>query len=242
MNTSSPFASSCRSLRLHPRAFSLVEILVAVGIIAILAALAFPMLGGMRKSSDRVLCASRLKNLGMAFYSYANDNNGTLPIIDYVAAGGELKRNTFWGSLVLPYIQATDLNDKGLKCPTIAAKRGDAPTSSPWSYSLNNGLADLLAPAGGGVSAKVGKRSVAIEAPSRAVMLFCSPRAWTSLSRQNDIASGGPGKGYGNLIAPQSGSSFFGEVHGGKANVLFADGHVALHAFLEVNKPEYWGN
>lgn len=239
MNAPQPHTPT-QSFALVRVGFTLIEFLVTVGIIVALVGLAMPIFSGMRKHSDQTLCTSRLKSLGVAFFAYANDNDGVLPVIDYVSAGGELKSGSFWGSRILPYIGATDLNDKGLKCPTIASKRGATPTSSPWSYTLNNGLADLLQPSGGGAAAKIGKRSVAILSPSKAVMLFCSPRAWTSVSRQNDIASGGPGRGYGNIITPQSASSFFGEVHRGKANVLFGDGHVAPFAFLEVNFPNQW--
>lgn len=238
-----PFHSSSRlPLQMPGTGFTLVEVLVTLSIVTLLAILAFPIFSHVKARSEQTLCASRLKGIGQAFFAYANDNDGTLPVIDYVTAGGELKKNTFWATSVLPYLGTTDLNDQKLKCPTIASKRGNAATSSPWSYSMNNSIADLLQPSGGGGTAKVGKRTVAIPKPSRAVLLFCSPRAWTSVSRGNDIASGGAGRGYGNIITPQSVSSFFGEVHAGKANVLFGDGHVDRHAFLEINSIEQWGN
>lgn len=242
MKTPSPPSHLKPTRAIRPLGFSLLEILVTTSIIVILVSIAFPVISQARAKSEQTFCASRLKALGTSFFAYAADNDGVLPIIDYVSAGGELQRNTFWATAILPYIGASDLNAKDLKCPTIATKRGNAATSSPWSYSMNNSMADIRQPASGGGTAKVGKRSAAISAPSRTVMLFCSPRAWTSVSRGNDIASGGPGKGYGNLVSPQTGSSFFGEVHGSRANVLFADGHVDLHKFLDINSTDYWGN
>jgi prepilin-type N-terminal cleavage/methylation domain-containing protein/prepilin-type processing-associated H-X9-DG protein len=64
----------------HPRtAFTLVELLVVIGIIAVLISLLLPALNGARKQADRVKCLSALKQLGNAMLLYANDNGGALP-------------------------------------------------------------------------------------------------------------------------------------------------------------------
>ncbi len=62
------------------------------------------------------------------------------------------------------------------------------------------------------------------------------------MARGGDIVGNGAGKGYGDIVMPQSASSFYGQVHQGKANVLFADGHVAPYAFQDINATNYWGN
>jgi len=68
---------SRRTIRL--KAFTLVELLVSVGIIAVLAALLLPALGSARESARRTQCASNLRQLAMGFQSYAADNRGSLP-------------------------------------------------------------------------------------------------------------------------------------------------------------------
>jgi prepilin-type N-terminal cleavage/methylation domain-containing protein/prepilin-type processing-associated H-X9-DG protein len=62
------------------RAFTLVELLVVIGIIAILVALLLPALQGARKQADRTKCLACLQQLGGAYMIYANDHKGMWPM------------------------------------------------------------------------------------------------------------------------------------------------------------------
>src|SRR6266581_7014364 len=65
-------------------AFTLVELLVAIGIIAVLIALLIPALNSAREHAYRVKCMSNLRSIGQAMKIYANDNNNHYPRTIYI--------------------------------------------------------------------------------------------------------------------------------------------------------------
>lgn len=75
---------SCKSLEFRTgrharRAFSLVELLVVIGILAVLIALLLPTLHNSRRSALDIQCASNIRQLCVGLLSYANDWKGKFP-------------------------------------------------------------------------------------------------------------------------------------------------------------------
>src|SRR5579872_1561034 len=60
-------------------AFTLVELLVVIGIIAILVGLLLPSLAKAREQARMIQCQSNLRQWGIGIQNYANQGNGLLP-------------------------------------------------------------------------------------------------------------------------------------------------------------------
>lgn len=84
------------------RAFSLVELLVVISIIAILSAILFPVFVAAKGAAYQMVCVSNTKQLGQALSTYTSDNDETyMPAMGADAQG-------FWGWFGRPSAKGTD--------------------------------------------------------------------------------------------------------------------------------------
>ncbi len=108
-------AAMSQSINPTARAFTLVELLVVIGIIALLISILLPVLGKAREQAKRAVCASNLKQCAMAMLTYAGDNKGQLPNA-YRNYGGT--NYTFFSLLVgLNYLTAPNETDTSVLAP-----------------------------------------------------------------------------------------------------------------------------
>jgi prepilin-type N-terminal cleavage/methylation domain-containing protein len=70
---------TCVTQRASRAGFSLVELLVVMGIIALLVAILLPTLNVAREASNKAKCASNLRQIGQEIIHYAIDNRGVMP-------------------------------------------------------------------------------------------------------------------------------------------------------------------
>ena len=76
---------SVRTCRGTCGGFSLVELLVVLGVLALLTGILVPALGAARESARRVQCLSNLRQLAAAAHQYAAEHDGLYPVGFYKA-------------------------------------------------------------------------------------------------------------------------------------------------------------
>ncbi len=89
---------------LTARAFTLLELLVAVGIVAVLAMISLGLTAGLRSQSNATACVQNLRQLGLYFNAFANDNDGYYPHIARYSAGG-IGQHWYYNAQLLALMQ-----------------------------------------------------------------------------------------------------------------------------------------
>src|SRR5687768_15137649 len=76
--------------------FTLVELLVVIGIIAILISMLLPTLRGVRRQANLVQCSSNMKQLSMAMLMYIQDNKGRFPAAEFSTIVNQYPQGWWW--------------------------------------------------------------------------------------------------------------------------------------------------
>lgn len=77
---SKSFAKGRYTVKSNNDGFTLIELLVVIAVIAILAAILFPIFARAKEAGRTATCSSNLQQLGRAFSLYRQDNDGLMPL------------------------------------------------------------------------------------------------------------------------------------------------------------------
>lgn len=198
----------------HPKkAFTLIELLVVISIIAILAAILFPVFGRARENARATSCSSNLKQIGLGFMQYTQDNDGIYPLAgaDLRFRDPDLTKPRSWMEQIYPYTKSAQI----YKCPSDTFSDTDG--SSDYSYFMSARAAFVSAG-----NAAAATRETSIQFPA---LFVTGGDADSSVFKSYDADKDDYSNNLmGSGVNPSG--PYDSRRHLGGQNILFADGHV----------------
>ncbi len=121
------------------KGFTLIELLVVIAIIAILAGVLLPVIAQAKLAAKRSGSISNLKQIAMASFMYANDNDDALPIFangNALEVGWQSPRVDTWVWTLQPYIRSLKVVvDPAMGDPN--GYFGDGPNATFWHQNAS---------------------------------------------------------------------------------------------------------
>src|SRR6266576_5934986 len=201
------------------RAFTLIELIVVLGVIAIMMAFVYPGYVAISERAKATKDMSNLRQIGLAIQTYLNDKDEILPAIN--AAPGI-------GTDLIPVIYPKYIGTTRKVFQSPFDKRSAAETdSAPVSYGINQNMYTASPGIAGNMGKVVSPASTIFMAPNYSGNPAVSA-SWTGIATSvPNLAAGG---GAGMTVGPQR--------NGTQINALFCDLHAETMTFGPSASPE----
>lgn len=215
------------------KAFTLIELLVVISIIAVLAAILFPVFARARENARRSSCMSNLKQVGLGTMMYVQDYDEKYPICRYhpgknqtdpampgaqyyvqFACEGETDGSCVtWQDLVYPYTKSTQI----FACPSQSGSNADSGLPYP-SYGYSSAISSERASRFKAGTPRIPVSMAVVQRPAE-IFMFVEFNASTAYRAEPNLQG---------LRARSITAATRAQVipHLGGANIAYADGHV----------------
>jgi prepilin-type N-terminal cleavage/methylation domain-containing protein/prepilin-type processing-associated H-X9-DG protein len=226
------------------KGFTLIELLVTIAIIAILAAILFPVFARAREQARKSACMSNLKQIGIGVMMYVQDYDESYPACDIMNTDlGTIQAE--WYDVIAPYMKNTQVfvcpsagvivNSSGVKVGNGGYGWNIRGTGS--SGSNFNGFGYRSGPAGStnwGTPSKNAVKLAEVDEPATTILVTdpaSNGTANNGYAALGYLAPASSGLSYipvlhGGQVGPFNKSSIVAVEPGGGGNYLFSDGHV----------------
>lgn len=214
-----------RTLHRRCSAFTLIEMLVTISIVALLIVLLLPALASARDSAKAVACLSNTRAIAVAMQLYADDDP-----LNFYPTPRMPSTNTAlptWLDLTTPYIEAL----KVYRCPSDNSDNWDAPAMPRLtSYGINAYFTPNHQPYNGITPIDVQSPSqtiIAAELVEEIGVDHFMPMYWGTPPRVSSMMMQGNQWDAAEALP----KTIAIERHKRTANYVFTDGHAATHEF-----------
>ncbi len=240
-----------RHLHESEKGFSLIELLAAIAVLAIIAAILISVIGNVRHSAEKSQCASNLRQLGAATLLYNSEKGHLPPIVDFRT--GELGMWSWClteGGFVEPASEIWICPTHAAADPIVVDRINNAEGLSqkrftemfPRSYAMCGSMIATSVPDGfGGNAYAVPTRVEDFDNPANTVLLADSHNSYAGV-RYSPVAP--PHMAVAlerDRVNPAVDKPYNSSKHGnGERNFVFLDGHIEWMSPEEAYNGDYW--